>query len=193
MGVLDGPIRRVACAISGGVDSAVSAYLLKRKGHYAQNSYGNYLEDRTIFSSPPKLLRAVDPVKDQTFWLCNISWKHLQYCMFPVGNLLKSKVKEIAASAGLERIAKRKESMGICFIGKRNFCDFIDKYVEPRRGLVIELETGNVFGEHSGVHHFTIGQKIPGITWGNEPFYIAKMDSKTQEIFINAGLNRLFG
>ncbi|EUB62109.1 Mitochondrial import inner membrane translocase subunit TIM44 [Echinococcus granulosus] len=96
-------------------------------GHYAQNSYGNFLEDRAILSSPPKLLRSVDPVKDQTFWLCNISWRHLQHCMFPVGNLMKSRVKEIAASVGLERIAKRKESMGICFIGKRNFCDFIDK------------------------------------------------------------------
>ncbi|KAM3173522.1 hypothetical protein ACTXT7_012339 [Hymenolepis weldensis] len=291
---LNGPIRRVACAISGGVDSAVSAYLLKRKGnsfdvvgvfmtnwnqldekvkcsvdadreharfvaknlgidfvelnfvkeywndvfsrtvevyaggktpnpdilcnrfvkfeklseytlkhssschpsicadafatgHYAQNSFGNFLEKRNGHSSRPLLMRSVDRVKDQTFWLCNISWRHLQHCMFPIGTLTKPKVKEIATSIGLEKIAKKKESMGICFIGKRNFSEFIDKYIEPTRGLIIELETGHIFGEHSGVHHFTLGQKIPGVTWGNEAFYVAKLDGQSQEVFIVKG------
>ncbi|KAM7540062.1 hypothetical protein Aperf_G00000043769 [Anoplocephala perfoliata] len=98
-------------------------------GHYAQNSFGNFLELRHKSSSRPMLLRSVDRVKDQTFWLCNISWRHLQYCMFPIGNLTKPKVKEIAASIGLERIVKKKESTGICFIGKRKFCNFIDKKI----------------------------------------------------------------
>lgn len=58
------------------------------------------------------------------------------------------------------------------------------QYIEPTRGLIIELETGHIFGEHSGVHHFTLGQKIPGVTWGNEAFYVAKLDSGSQEVFI---------
>nr|VZI26161.1 unnamed protein product [Spirometra erinaceieuropaei] len=107
--------------------------------------------------------------------------------MFPVGNLTKPVVKKIAKEIGLEKIVARRESMGICFIGKRKFRDFIDNYVEPRPGVFRDFETGEVLGEHSGVHHFTLGQRVPGITKGQVPFYIAKLVVPSQEVLVVRG------
>ncbi|VDM02274.1 unnamed protein product [Schistocephalus solidus] len=158
-------------------------------GHYAQNSFGNFLERRLSRpeSEMPLLLRSADPVKDQTFWLCTVAAKYLQCAMFPVGKLTKPVVKEIAREIGLDKIVARRESMGICFIGKRKFRDFIDNYIEPRPGIFKDYETGEVLGEHSGVHHFTLGQRVPGITKGQVPFYIAKLIASSQEILVVRG------
>ncbi|TPP61191.1 Mitochondrial tRNA-specific 2-thiouridylase 1 [Fasciola gigantica] len=76
-------------------------------GHYCQNSLGNFLENSS--NCEAKLLRSADPVKDQTFWLSTISHKSLRYCMFPVGNLRKPTVKQIAAEIGLQSTATRRE------------------------------------------------------------------------------------
>lgn len=72
-----------------------------------------------------KLLKAADPFKDQTFFLSQIPQVALRQTMFPLGDLPKQAVKELAAAAGLQRIASKRESTGICFVGKRNFADFI--------------------------------------------------------------------
>ena len=80
-----------------------------------------------VFSSGARLLRALDTVKDQTFFLSQISQASLQHTVFPLGEFTKDAVKKIALAAGFESLVKKKESMGICFIGKRNFQDFIDE------------------------------------------------------------------
>lgn len=72
-------------------------------------------------------MQAYDSNKDQTFFLHQISQQTLRRCMFPLGNYLKSQVKKIAKEAGLSQIARKKESMGICFVGKREFQDFISE------------------------------------------------------------------
>lgn len=73
------------------------------------------------------MLQALDANKDQTFFLCQVSQQSLRHCMFPLGEYLKSDVKKIAREAGLTEIAEKKESMGICFVGKREFQHFISE------------------------------------------------------------------
>ncbi|CAL8080315.1 unnamed protein product [Calicophoron daubneyi] len=150
-------------------------------GHYCQNSFGNFLEKRS--NNEGRLLRSVDPVKDQTFWLSTISHKELELCMFPVGGLLKTTVKEIARQIGLTSTASRRESMGMCFIGKRRFTDFIDSYIEPKPGLFKELGSGVVLDEHRGIHHFTLGQRA-NITRVNGPFYVSQMNYPSQDVYV---------
>ncbi|CAH8526486.1 unnamed protein product [Schistosoma turkestanicum] len=152
-------------------------------GHYCQNSFGNYLQHRKDNNVEARLLRSVDAVKDQTFWLSTISHKQLSHCMFPVGNLLKTQVKQIAQDIGLSRIYTRRESMGMCFIGKRRFSEFIDNYLEPRSGIYKDLETDQVLDEHTGIHHFTLGQRVPMKRF-NGPYYVSKMDYQKQIIYV---------
>ena len=85
--------------------------------------------------------------------------------MFPVGDLPKSVVKQIAAQSGFPEVAEKKESMGICFVGKKNapgkrgFQEFISEYLEDNPGNIVDIDTGNIVGQHRGLHQWTIGQK----------------------------------
>lgn len=110
--------------------------------------------------SDAKLLRAVDTWKDQTFFLSQMPQDALRRTMFPIGDLLKSDVKRLATDTGLAAIAQKKESMGICFVGKRSFKEFMSEYIAPKRGRFVDIDTGKVIGEHNGFHNFTIGQGI---------------------------------
>lgn len=112
----------------------------------------------------------------------------LRRTMFPVGTLLKSDVKRLAIAAGLGSIAQKKESMGICFVGKRPFKEFISKYIAPKRGTFVDIETGNVIGEHDGFHNFTIGQ---GILKQGQPqkLYVLRKMPDQETILIAAGVD----
>lgn len=93
-------------------------------GHYANTSFGNYLENYQQ-GQHVKLLKARDTTKDQTFFLSQIEERSLRKTFFPLGNMLKRDVKQYARKIGLQALADKKESMGICFIGSRNFQHFI--------------------------------------------------------------------
>ncbi|KAK7867819.1 hypothetical protein R5R35_008263 [Gryllus longicercus] len=154
-------------------------------GHYARTTYGDFLQDYKK-SLGVRLLRAVDTFKDQTFFLSQVKQEPLQRTMFPLGNICKSEVKRIAMDAGLNTFAKKKESTGICFIGTRNFQNFISEYVEERKGNFIDVESGCVIGEHNGVHNWTLGQRcrIAGV---KERYYTVKKDSSSQTIYVASG------
>ncbi|XP_020279874.1 mitochondrial tRNA-specific 2-thiouridylase 1 [Pseudomyrmex gracilis] len=95
-------------------------------GHYARTSFGSYLENYRADINVC-LLKARDESKDQTFFLNQIPQQTLRRCMFPLGDYLKTNVKKIASEIGLHQIAQKKESMGICFVGEREFPDFISE------------------------------------------------------------------
>lgn len=97
-------------------------------GHYARTNFGPYLEHYDP-KKGARLYCGSDSIKDQSFFLCQIPQKALQKTMFPLGHLMKSEVKKIAADNGFKKIAAKKESMGICFIGNRKFQDFIREVV----------------------------------------------------------------
>ncbi|GFS06036.1 mitochondrial tRNA-specific 2-thiouridylase 1-like [Elysia marginata] len=139
-----------------------------------------------LFLIGVSLLCAADKDKDQTFFLSQIQQWALQRTIFPLGNLTKKTVKEIAASAGMEKLALKKESMGICFIGSRNFQDFIEEYIEPRQGNFIDIETDTIVGTHKGTHYWTLGQRcnLGGLA---AAYFVAQINPVTQDIHVAAG------
>ncbi len=114
-------------------------------GHYAR------IEDG-------QLLRAIDQNKDQTYFLSQLSKDQLKNVLFPIGNLVKSEVRDIALKYGLIT-AQKKDSTGICFIGERNFRNFLKNYLPNVSGNIVNVETGEVVGEHIGLMYYTIGQR----------------------------------
>lgn len=140
------------------------------------------------FFSDVRLLQAIDPRKDQTFFLAQIPQNALRKTMFPIGNMLKSEVKKIAHDIGLESIAQKRESTGICFVGKRNFRDFISDYVSESCGDFVDIDTGKIVTQHKGIHNYTIGQ---GISFGGQKgaFYTVRKMSDKRTILVALGRN----
>ncbi|XP_072027599.1 mitochondrial tRNA-specific 2-thiouridylase 1-like [Amphiura filiformis] len=130
-----------------------------------------------------KLLKAIDTWKDQTFFLSQITQDALHKTTFPLGELTKDIVKKIAEQAGLQRIVKRKESMGICFIGERNFNKFIKEYVEPQPGQFVSIEDNKIIGQHEGHFLYTIGQraKLGGLT---QAWFVVDKNPNTNDVFV---------
>ncbi len=105
-----------------------------------------------------KLYKAKDLNKDQTYFLSQTSKEQLENVLFPLGDIEKKEVREIAAKYDLVT-AKKKDSTGICFIGERNFSKFLSNYLPNQSGQIINIETNEVLGEHIGLMHYTIGQR----------------------------------
>ena len=103
-----------------------------------------------------RIVTALDRKKDQSYFLCQVPAPALASVLFPLGSMLKPRVKALAAETGLVT-AEKKESMGICFIGKRRFRDFLGQYIDPSPGHFMTLE-GEVLGAHGGFETYTIGQ-----------------------------------
>lgn len=105
-----------------------------------------------------KLLRGIDKNKDQSYFLAMISKEQLENVLFPIGNLEKVKVREIANEIGLN-VANKKDSTGICFIGERNYQAFLKNYLQPNPGPIINVKTMEEIGTHMGLMNYTIGQR----------------------------------
>ena len=145
-------------------------------GHYAQT----YFENGKHY-----LGTALDPVKDQTDFLAQITYSQVSRLMFPIGHLMKSQVREIAVSQNLPS-ASRKDSQGICFLGKINYNDFIKKYLGEKEGKIIEKETGKILGTHRGFWFHTIGQR-KGLGLGGGPWYVVAKDSAENIVYVSQG------
>ena len=128
---------------------------------------------------------AVDRVKDQTYFLGQITPAQLSKAMFPIGHLPKKEVRRIAEGMKLPS-AHRPDSQGICFLGKINYSDFIKKYVGEKPGEIVELETGKVLGEHKGFWFHTIGQRR-GLRLGGGPWFVVKKNTLTNTIYVSNG------
>ena len=114
-------------------------------GHYARVKDG-------------KLLRGIDDNKDQTYFLSQLTKKQLENVLFPVGDLVKDEVREIALEYDLVT-AKKKDSTGICFIGERNFKEFLKNYLPNQPGDIVNIETKEIIARHEGLMYYTIGQR----------------------------------
>ena len=109
----------------------------------------------------------------------------IQKLMFPIGHLMKSEVRAIAEAQKLPS-AKRKDSQGICFLGKINYNDFIERYLGKRPGKIVELETGKVLGKHNGYWFHTIGQR-KGLGLSGGPWFVIQKDIKRNIIYVSNG------
>lgn len=119
-----------------------------------------------------KLLRGIDDNKDQTYFLAQVSKEQLENVIFPVGELTKPKVREIAEQLGLN-VATKKDSTGICFIGERNYQRFIENYLKPNPGDIVNVATKEVIGRHTGLMNYTIGQrKNVGLSGFSKKHYV---------------------
>ena len=145
-------------------------------GHYATTD---------VVDGVKYLATAVDPVKDQTDFLAQISYKQLEHLMFPIGSLPKAEVRRIAVEANMPN-AFRKDSQGICFLGKINYNDFIRRHLGERKGNIIEIETGRKIGEHKGFWFHTIGQR-EGLGLSGGPWYVVKKNPKDNVIYVSNG------
>ncbi|KAM3961480.1 LOW QUALITY PROTEIN: mitochondrial tRNA-specific 2-thiouridylase 1 [Aphomia sociella] len=151
-------------------------------GHYANTSFGPLLEQYSE-TEGVRLLQPADKHKDQTFFLSQVKQFSLRRCMFPIANLIKSQVRDLAKKEGLINVANKKDSTGICFIGKR-FQDFIEEYIETKKGSFIDIDTGQIVGEHGGLHKWTVGQRCCLANWKDA--YFVK-DLQTNNIYVVAG------
>ena len=135
-----------------------------------------------------QLLKWLDQNKDQSYFLAGLSQKQLSKTLFPIGNLQKSEVRDIATKARLPN-AKRKESQGICFVGKVNMSDFLEKKIKPKPGIVKDT-SGKILWEHKWVFYYTVGQRKWLDIWGQkEPIFIVKKDIEKNEIIVGYGLD----
>ena len=114
-------------------------------GHYARIENG-------------KLLRAIDDNKDQTYFLSQVSKEQLERVLFPIGDMVKSDVRELAKKYDLVT-ASKKDSTGICFIGERNLTNFLSNYLPNTPGDIVNIDTKEVIGHHIGLMYYTIGQR----------------------------------
>ncbi len=145
-------------------------------GHYATTD---------TFNGKTYLATALDPIKDQTDFLAQINFAQVSKLMFPIGHLMKSEVRAIADTVGLPS-AKRKDSQGICFLGKIDYNSFIERYLGRKEGRIIELETGKVIGRHQGYWFHTIGQR-KGLGLSGGPWFVVKKDIKRNIILVSRG------
>ncbi|GBF12133.1 tRNA 2-thiouridine(34) synthase MnmA [Tepidibacillus infernus] len=150
-------------------------------GHYARVDY---------IDGEHKLLRAADQRKDQTYFLNALNQYQLSKTMFPLGHLTKQEVRKIAEEAGLAT-AKKKDSTGICFIGERDFNEFLGRYLPAQPGEIRSLD-GELKGRHHGLMYYTLGQRkglgIGGSGTG-EPWFVAEKDLEHNILYVVQGEN----
>ncbi|MBS3769525.1 MAG: tRNA 2-thiouridine(34) synthase MnmA [Bacteroidales bacterium] len=181
-------------------------------GHYCKKK-STEQNGKTIHS----LLAGIDDNKEQSYFLCQISQQQLARALFPLGDLYKSQCRELATSLGLPT-ADRRDSQGICFVGKVDLPQFLQQKLAPKRGNIIKipleplreekLETppdnlrmlcraydfrkigGKKVGEHQGAHYFTIGQR-KGLNVGGtkEPLYVLATDTENNIVYVGEGKN----
>ncbi|KAJ7227338.1 tRNA-specific 2-thiouridylase [Mycena pura] len=150
-------------------------------GHYARKDW---------YLSRPRLLRSLDGVKDQSYYLSSISQSGLARALFPIGHLTKQKVRRIAQQGDMPAsVLERPESMGLCFVGEKkrtDFKEFISSYISPSPGPVKLLSTGETLAQHSGLWSFTIGERIR-LRGMPERMYVVQKNIPTNSIFVDHG------
>ena len=153
-------------------------------GHYAR-----------IIHDPVKgsyLLRGVDGNKDQTYFLALLSQNQINKALFPIGDMIKKEVRELAVKYDLAT-ATKKDSTGICFIGERRFHQFLQNYLPAKPGKMVRLN-GEVIGNHDGLMYYTIGQRkglgIGGIAgYSTDPWFVVGKDLENNLLFVEQGID----
>lgn len=143
-------------------------------GHYAKTKNG-------------RLLKAKDDNKDQTYFLYRVTREALHKTLFPLGEYTKPEIRKLAKKLELVT-AEKKESMGICFVGKVGIKDFLKSYVVTKPGKIID-QHGRIIGEHDGAIFYTIGQRHGLEVGGGLPYYVIGKDMDKNEVYVTTDLN----
>ena len=143
-------------------------------GHYARLESG-------------RLLRGVDINKDQTYFLAMVKANEFKDVLFPIGNLTKDEVRDIAKNEKIP-VFDKKDSTGICFIGERNFQKFVKNFLKENPGDIVDIKTGDVIGRHKGLMNYTIGQRRNvGISGNDERHFVCGKDVKNNILYVTIG------
>lgn len=154
--------------------------------HVASGHYAQLISDEE--TGLMKLLRAPDPIKDQSYFLCALSQQQLQKVLFPIGHLQKAEVRELAEEFNLPN-KNRPDSQGLCFLGKVKFDEFLGAYLGERPGDIVDAATGEILGRHKGVWYHTVGQRkgigkvlYPKAT-SRGPWYVVSKDPANDIVY----------
>lgn len=128
------------------------------------------------------LNRSADDFKDQTYFIYNITTPQLQHILFPIGSMKKSEVRELAKKINLPNAEKR-ESMGLCFVGKIRLKEFLDQKLKPKSGAIVTT-SGKKIGEHEGLAYYTIGQRQGVRVGADGPWFVVRKDLKKNELVV---------
>lgn len=156
-------------------------------GHYAQITEGKLKvikNNKKTHAAYVQLMQSKDVQKDQTYFLYTLGQDQLRRCLFPIGGYEKTEVRALAKKYNLPNW-NRKDSQGICFIGKLSMKDFLKSVIEPKQGQLI-AQDGSVVGLHDGAWYYTIGQRHGlGFGGGDEPYYVVGKDIKKNIVYID--------
>jgi tRNA-specific 2-thiouridylase len=148
-------------------------------GHYARVEHHD--------GKDTVMLKGLDTNKDQSYFLCQLNQKQVQKTLFPLGNMDKTEVRKIANEIHLP-VANKKDSTGICFIGERDFKEFLKNYIPAQNGRMVDIETGDIIGEHQGIMYYTIGQrKGLGIGGPGDAWFVVGKNYKDNVLYISQG------
>ena len=166
-------------------------YLIKKMNELECDflATGHYAEVKKMENGKHALFTSSNSAKDQTYFLFTLKPEILSCLLFPVGSMNKEEVRKIALKKALP-VFQKKDSTGICFVGKNSYKDFVQTYAESnqfkpfKKGLLKHFSTAEVLGEHDGIHNFTIGQrKALGVS-SNSALFVVKIDSQTQDVWL---------
>ena len=143
-------------------------------GHYA---------DKGTYNGVTVLKKAKDSFKDQCYFLANLKDEQLEKIIFPLGHLNKSEVREIAKDLDLLN-ADRKDSQGICFLGKLKFNEFLEHYLGKKTGKIIDFDSKEVLGDHNGFYYHTVGQR-KGLGLSGGPYYVVDKDITNNIVYVS--------
>ncbi len=148
-------------------------------GHYAK---------RIDENGESHLYKAYDKNKDQSYFLAQISSEQLSHAIFPLASMTKTEVRDIAKGLHLN-VSEKKDSTGVCFIGERNFKEFLDNYLPAKEGDIVDIVSGNVIARHTGVLYYTVGQhkglNIGGIKgYPTDPFFVVGKDVAKNILYV---------
>ncbi|HBS10582.1 MAG TPA: tRNA 2-thiouridine(34) synthase MnmA [Firmicutes bacterium] len=152
-------------------------------GHYAK---------RVDVGGKTYLYKAKDKSKDQTYFLSQISLKQLKSCLFPLGDITKDEVRAIAHKLNLLSVEDKKDSTGVCFIGERNFKEFLKNYIPAKKGNIVDIANNRILGNHDGVMYYTLGQR-KGLGIGGiegeiaKGWFVCKKDVKNNILYVASG------
>lgn len=148
-------------------------------GHYARVRKNGKVE----------LLRGLDENKDQSYFLCQLTKEQLAKSLFPIGEMKKSEVRRLASAYDLT-VATKKDSTGVCFIGERNFKEFLQNYILANPGDIVDT-FGNIVGRHEGIMYYTIGQrKGLGIGGAGDAWFVVGKNAEKNQLIVGQGTDQ---
>lgn len=154
-------------------------------GHYAINKMeriSHNIFKKDFYNQEPHIYSGIDFNKDQSYFLWQVKHNRFKKILFPIGAFEKAYVRKIAKEAGIP-VAEKKDSQGVCFLGKFNFIGFLKNSIDEKRGNIVDVD-GNIVGEHDGVWFYTIGQRHGFKNTSGVPYYVIKKNVKKNELIV---------